>query len=289
MGAVAMGRVAVALSVLLLLGATACGERSEPTGVTAPLYPVTVQSANDRSVVATEPARRIAVLDPPAEAILDELGVGSRIVMRAPTGRVDFAALRRLHPDLIVASGDASLRDLSRAASVTRAQVYTAPGDSIHQVEHAITQLGLLAGAPIAARALVRRIETQRRAVDTRIARAPRVTVFVDTGFFTTVSDQSLIGDVLREAGGTNVAATAADAGPVEISELLRLDPDVYLATSDTEVTLMDLRKDPRARKLRAIRLGHFAVVNIDLLQPGPRIGEGLAEVAHLLHPNAFR
>ena len=289
MGAVAMGRIAVALSLLLLLGATACGERSEPTGSSAPLYPVTVQSSNDRTVVVTEPASRIAVLDRPAEAILEELGVGGRIVMRAPAGRIDFAALRRSHPDLIVASGDAELRDLSRAASVTRAQVYTAPGDSIHQVEHAITQLGLLAGAPIAARALVRRIESQRHAVDTRIARVPRVTVFVDTGFFTTVSDQSLIGDVLREAGGTNVGAAAAEAGPVEISELLRLDPDVYLATSDTELTLMDLRKNPRTRKLRAIRLGHFAVVNADLLQPGPRIGEGLAEVAHLLHPNAFR
>jgi ABC-type Fe3+-hydroxamate transport system substrate-binding protein len=284
-----MGRIAVALSLLLLLGATACGERSEPTGSSAPLYPVTVQSSNDRTVVVTEPASRIAVLDRPAEAILEELGVGGRIVMRAPAGRIDFAALRRSHPDLIVASGDAELRDLSRAASVTRAQVYTAPGDSIHQVEHAITQLGLLAGAPIAARALVRRIESQRHAVDTRIARVPRVTVFVDTGFFTTVSDQSLIGDVLREAGGTNVGAAAAEAGPVEISELLRLDPDVYLATSDTELTLMDLRKNPRTRKLRAIRLGHFAVVNADLLQPGPRIGEGLAEVAHLLHPNAFR
>jgi ABC-type Fe3+-hydroxamate transport system substrate-binding protein len=289
MGAVAMGRVVVALSAVLLLGATACGERSEPIGPTARLYPVTVQSANDRPVVATEPARRIAVLDRPAEAILEQLGVGSRIVMRAPAGRIDFVALRRSHPDLIVASGDADLRDLSHAASVTRAQVYTAPGDSIHQVEHAITQLGLLAGAPIAARALVRRIEAQRHAVDARIAHVPPVRVFVDTGFFTTVSDQSLIGDVIREAGGTNVAGAAAEAGPVDVSELVQFDPDVYLATSDTELALMDLRRNPRTRKLRAIRLGHFAVANADLLQPGPRIGEGLAEVARLLHPNAFR
>jgi iron complex transport system substrate-binding protein len=289
MVALAMGRLAVALSVVLLLGATACGERSEPTGPTAHLYPVTVQSANDRPVVATEPARRIAVLDRPAEAILEQLGVGERMVMRAPAGRIDFTALRRSHPDLIVASGDADLRDLSRAAAVTHAQVYTAPGDSIHQVEHAITQLGLLAGAPVAARALVRRIEAQRHAIDTRVARAPRTRVFVDTGFFTTVSDQSLIGDVIREARGTNVAGAAAEAGPVDVSELLQLDPDVYLATSDTGVTLMDLRRNPQTRKLRAVRLGHFAVANADLLQPGPRIGEGLAEVARLLHPNAFR
>jgi ABC-type Fe3+-hydroxamate transport system substrate-binding protein len=284
-----MGRVAIALSVLVLVGATGCGERSEPTGQTAPLYPVTVQSANDRPVVVAEPARRIAVLDRPAEAILEELGVGRRIVMRAPAGRIDFTTLRRSHPDLIVASGDADLRDLSRAGSITRAQIYTAPGDSIHQVEHAITQLGLLAGTPVAARGLVRRIESRRHAIDARIAHTQPVSVFVDTGFFTTVSDQSLIGDVIREARGTNVAGAAAEAGPVDLSELLQFDPDVYLATSDTGLTLMELRQNPRTRRLRAIRLGHFAVANADLLLPGPRIGEGLAEVARLLHPNAFR
>jgi ABC-type Fe3+-hydroxamate transport system substrate-binding protein len=291
MGAVAVGRLALltSLSVLMLLAATACGERSEPTGRTVDLYPVTVQSANDRPVVVPRPARRIAVLDRPAEAILDDLGVGSRLVMRAPAGRIDFRALRRSNPDLIVASGDADLRDLSRAASVTRAQVYTAPGDSIHQVEHAITQLGLLAGRPVAARALVRQIERQRHEVDARIARAPVVSVFVDTGFFTTVSDQSLIGDVIREARGTNVAGQTAEAGPVDVADLLQLDPDVYLAMSDTGLTLMDLRRNRQTRKLRAIRNGRFAVADADLLQPGPRIGEGLAEVARLLHPNAFR
>jgi iron complex transport system substrate-binding protein len=287
-----MGRLALhpaTLSVLLLLAATACGERSEPTGPTADIYPVTVQSANDRPVVVTEPARRIAVLDRPAEAILDELGTGTRIVMRTPAGRIDFTALRRSHPDLIVASGEADLRDLSRAASVTRAQVYTAPGDSIRQVEHAITQLGLLAGRPVAARALVRGIEAQRQKVDARITHAPLVSVFVDTGFFTTVSDQSLIGDVIREARGINVAGATAESGPVDVADLRQLDPHVYLAMSDTGLTLMDLRRNPGTRKLRAIRNGRFAVANADLLQPGPRIGEGLAEVARLLHPNAFR
>ena len=285
-----MGRLAlVAAAAALLLGATACGERSEPTGVTAPLYPVTVQSANDRPIVAAKPATRIAVLDAPSETTLDELGVGGRVVFHAPPNQVDFAKLRRSRPDLVVASETADLRTLSRAARVTGAQVYTTPGDSIHQVEHAITQLGLLTGSPLAARRLVRRIETERRRVDTRLARVPSVSVFVDTGFFTTVSDQSLIGDVIREAHGTNVAGDNADGGPVDTSELRQLDPDVYLATSDTDLTLQDLRKNPQTRRLRAIKNGRFAVADAVLLEPGPNIGEGLAQVARLLHPDAFR
>jgi iron complex transport system substrate-binding protein len=281
-----MGRIAALAALLLVLGGTACGERNEPTGPDAGLYPVTVTS--ERPVIVTAPARRIVVLDPAAEEILDGLGVGRRVVLRETDGNFDVRAVRRARPDLIVASPEANERDLSRAASATGARVYTAPGDSIRQVERAITQLGLLTGAPVAARKLVRRIEDRRDQVAERLARVADVSVFVDTGFLNTVPDQSLIGDVLREAHGTNVFGATAEAGPVDVADLLRLDPQVYLATSDAEVTLKDLRSGP-TRKLRAVHNRRFAIADANLLQPGPRIGAGLLRVARLLHPDAFR
>jgi cobalamin transport system substrate-binding protein len=284
-----MGRLSIAaLGAAMLLCATACGERSEPTGANVNLYPVTVQSG-DRPLVVTHPATRIAALDKATEDIVGALGAGSRIVVHAPENRIDFGALKRAKPDLIVASQGADEHDLSRAGSLTHAQIYLAPGDSIRQVERAITQLGLLTGDPVAARRLVRHIEEQRRVVDSRLAREPDVTVFVDTGLFTTVSDQSLIGDMIREAHGRNVAGAAAEGGPIDLADLLQLDPDVYVATSDTDLSLADLRRNPQARKLRAIKEGRFVIADADLLQPGPAIGEGLAEVARLLHPDAFR
>jgi ABC-type Fe3+-hydroxamate transport system substrate-binding protein len=287
-GAVAVGRLALGVAALVLLAATACGERSEPTGASAELYPVTVQSG-ERPLVVARPARRIAVLDASTEAIVRAIGAGSRIVAPPPTSRIDFTALRRLRPDLIIATEDTDERDLSRAGSLTRADVYTAPSDSIRQVERAITQLGLLTGRPVEARALVRRLEAQRQTVATRLANVGQVSVFVDTGFFTTVSEQSLIGDLLREAHGRNVGGASADAGPIELGDLVQLDPDVYLATSDSMLSLADLRRNPQTRKLRAVRENRFAVVDVSLLQPGPEIGNGLLQIARLLHPNAFR
>jgi iron complex transport system substrate-binding protein len=281
-----MGRVATLVAVALLLGATACGERKEPTGPDAGLYPVTVTT--ERPIVVEAPARRIAVLDASAASILDGLGVGRRVVLRETDDTIDVRAVRRARPDLIVAAPDANERDLSAAASRTRARVYTTPGDSIRQVERAITQLGLLTGAPVAARRLVQRIENRRRQVADRLAGVADVSVFVDTGFLNTVPDQSLLGDVLREAHGTNIFGANAEAGPVDVGDLLRLDPQVYLATSDAEVTLKDLRSG-RTRKLRAVKNGRFAIANVALLQPSPRIGDGLLQVARLLHPDAFR
>jgi iron complex transport system substrate-binding protein len=281
-----MGRVATLVAVALVLGATACGERKEPTGPDAGLYPVTVTT--ERPIVVEAPARRIAVLDASAASILDGLGVGRRVVLRETDDTIDVRAVRRARPDLIVAAPEANERDLSAAASRTRARVYTTPGDSIRQVERAITQLGLLTGTPVAARRLVQRIENRRRQVADRLAGVADVSVFVDTGFLNTVPDQSLLGDVLREAHGTNIFGANAEAGPVDVGDLLRLDPQVYLATSDAEVTLKDLRSG-RTRKLRAVKNGRFAIANVALLQPGPRIGDGLLQVARLLHPDAFR
>jgi cobalamin transport system substrate-binding protein len=282
-----MGRVAVLVSAAaLLIGASACGERSEPTGADARLYPVTI-TTGDRPIAISKPAERIAVLDRPSEAMVRRLGVGRRIVASAPSIAVDV--LRRAKPDLIVASDSVDEQALSRAAAATHAQVYLAPGDSIRQVERAITQLGLLTGTPVQARKLVRTIEQKRRAVDAALSRTPNVSVFVDTGLMTTVPDQSLIGDIIREAHARNVAGDAAEAGPVDPVELARLDPDVYAVTSDTMTTLADLRKDPATRRLRAVQEGHFVVLDPGLLQPGPRIGNGLEQVARLLHPDAFR
>jgi len=280
-----MGRLAVVAAVLVL-GATACGERSEPTGQNAPLYPVTIQTG-DRPLVVSHAARRIAVFDPAARTILEGLGIGGRVVLAGSGASLDLREVRRARPDLIIASPEGNERDLSRAASATGASVYTAPGDSIRQVERAITQLGLLTGRPVTARRLVRRIESRRDQVAARLARVPAVRVFVDVGFLNTVPEQSLIGDVLREAHATNVVQSP-EPGPVDTADLLRLDPQVYMATSDAEVTLKELRSGP-LRNLRAIKAGRFVIVDAELLQPGPAIGDGLLQVARLLHPNAFR
>jgi cobalamin transport system substrate-binding protein len=282
-----VGRVAVAVcAAALLVGASACGERSEPTGADSGLYPVTI-TTGDRPITISEPARRIAVLDATSEQIVRGLGAGSRIV--AATQSIALDTLRRAKPDLIVASDSVNERDLSRIAAATHADVYLAPGDSIRQVERAITQLGLLTGTPVQARKLVRRVERKQRAVDAALAATPIVDVFVDTGLMTTPPDQSLIGDVIREARARNVAGDAAEAGPVDPAELARLDPDIYAVTSDTKTTLADLRRNPQTRRLRAVRQGRFVVLDADLLVPGPQIGEGLDQVARLLHPNAFR
>jgi len=282
----------IAAAGLLLLGGAACGERSEPVGATASVYPLTVQGVGDAATIATGQPRRIAAVAPWPARTLAALGAADLLVghgLEALNGPPLQNGLRRAHPDLIVASSESDSGDLSRAAKATGAPVYVTPDNNLLQVERAIDDLGLLSGRGFQARRAVAKIQRQQQAVKAKLAGRKPVHVFVDTGYFSTIGDRTLLGDLIVQAGGINVAGANPEAGPIRAAELAKLDPDVYLATSDSGTTLRKLRANPGTRKLRAVRDGRFGVVPVGLAQPGPRIGTGLETVARLLHPDAFR
>jgi ABC-type Fe3+-hydroxamate transport system substrate-binding protein len=270
----AQRRISLAVAGIASLGAllvlTGCGQRSEPTGPSVDIYPVTVEQASGSPVVVDSRPDRVAALTSDAASLVSSV-LGRKVApVQSPAGA-----------GLVVTTQE-SLQPKPRSA-------YVAPAASIDDVERALTELGLLLDRPIAARQLVELIETKRKVVHERLRNVKPVSVFVDTGFFSTVSNHSLLGNLIREAGGTNVAGNAPRAGPFDVRRLVQLNPDVYLATSDSGTTLADLRRDPRTRRLKAIRTNHFAILASRVVQPGGEIGTELVAIARYLHPDAFR
>jgi ABC-type Fe3+-hydroxamate transport system substrate-binding protein len=294
MGPVAVGRVAALSAAALLLAfvLAACGERSEPTGTNAAgLYPVTIASPTGRpALVVRKPATRIAVLNATMQPLLVALGAGRRVVGTpvARNGDLQVGELRALHPDLLIATSSTDDDPIvSQAARlVPHALVYPADVDSLDGVEQTLTDLGIITGEPGNASRLVRAIETKQAVIRRHLAHVKPVSVYVDRGNSINVTNQSLAGDMLSVVKATNVAGNVDQIDP---SVLLQDDPDWYLATSDSGVTLKKLRQDPKKRKLRAVKLGHFATVDSAQISPGPLIGAGLLTLAKTLHPDAFR
>lgn len=282
-----MPRCALALALAALL-ATACGERYEPTGALAQTYPITVRGAGDEPTTAqSRPRTIVAVGRGPAE-LLAALGVKAQAF--AGRGALDLDAVVRARPDLVVASEDTDPFDLGQIKRSSRSAVYVSPGSSVADVERAAVDLGFLVGRPVEARHLAARIEAGIARVRAHLAGVTPVDVFVDTGFYTTVGAQSLLGDLIRLAGGRNVAAARAGEAPFTPRRIAKLDPDLYLVTSSSGVGAAALRTDPEARLIPAVRRGRIAVIPSDLVQvAGPRVPAGLAALARTLHPDAFR
>ena len=278
-------------ALALLVAGTACGERSEPTGATVRIYPVTVQGAGERPTILRAAPHRIVALGAGPRRILRALGLGPRLatVNDALVGLPLVGEIRRAHPDLIVASEDADPLDLARASSATHATVYVEAGDSLAGVERGIDEIGLLTGRPVVARKLSGAIARTRRRIAARLSGYKPATAFIDVGSFGTVGSRTLLGDLVVEAQGKDIAGAAPEQGPFPLQQLVKADPDVYLATSDSGTTLAALKRNRLTKRLQAVKNGRFAVVPARLVVPGPEVGSALVGVAKILHPDAFR
>ena len=283
--------VAVLGALSLLLAGTACGERKEPTGAKVRIYPVTVQGAGERPTILRAAPHRIVPLGPGPRRILRALGLQKRLVTVNDelVGLPLVGAIRRARPDLIVASEEADPLDLARASAATHAAVYVEPGGSLDGVERGINDIGLLAGRPVAARHLSGAIANARRRIAARLSGYPQATVFIDLGGFGTVGSRTLLGDIVVEARGKDIAGPAPEQGPFPLHELVKANPEVYLATSSSNTTLVSLRRNRVTKQLQAVRKGRFGVLPTRLTVAGPNVGSALVEVAKILHPDAFK
>jgi ABC-type Fe3+-hydroxamate transport system substrate-binding protein len=270
--------ICAALILACSLVAVGCGERSEPVGPAEELFPLTVTTA-ERALTIPSPPRRVVVLEGGPESILEALD--------APVvaSNVAVSDLEGLRPDLVVAPSTTSERALSQAAAAG-APVYVTGDTSITEIERAITQLGLIVAEPSAARRLIRGIEQRRRMLGRLLRGRPRTTVFIDLGDRETASNNTLMGDLIREARGRNVGGDIPEGLPVPVDELIALNPEVYVSVGGA--TLKQLQRGARTRRLRAVKSRRVHVIDERLLSATPAIGQGLDRLARALHPDAF-
>ena len=296
--------LAPGLLLVALIGA-GCGERAEPLGTLAQPYPVTVQGAGDQPTVLKRRAQRIVALDPGSAELLVALGAGDRLVgvpagVRVPgtkpekvvrrTGTIDVTEAIELKPDLIVATQTADQLDVARIQRAADAAVYVQPAASLRNVEQGALDLGFLVGAAPEARQLVGGIQQDVTTIQQKLADVPPVSVFVDTGFFITVPDRSLLGDLVKHAKGMSVAGPSPGPGPYPLADLRDANPKVFLATSDSDTTLEALRANPVTADLAAVRKKRVVIVPAQLVnRAGPRVAQGLEAIARALHPDAFK
>ena len=266
---------------------SACGEKREPTGARVPLYPVSVRDAGQDTVTLAKTPTRIGVAGQAPARIAEALAITVTSV-GDNAGNLDLGLIRTLKPQLIVTGSEVSQAAVDQARAL-KISVYMTPDRTLDGIEKALSDVSLLAGIPIRGRDVRKQLARTREDVKAAIAGAKPVRVFVDLGHFATVSDSSFIGSIIREAGGIDVAGPDPQEGPFPIERLRQLKPEVWVISSDSPVTLADLRRNRRIKWLPAIRSGRFVHVNMSLLEPGPEAAAVLSGLARAFHPDAFR
>jgi iron complex transport system substrate-binding protein len=103
-----------------------------------------------------------------------------------------------------------------------------------------------------------------------------------------TVGRETLISELVERAGGTNVVEEPGYV-PYSVEQLVEADPAVYLATLGSMSDPKELQQRAGYKGLSAVKGGRVIILEDNLVsRPGPRVVEGLRQIAEGLHPEAF-
>lgn len=220
-------------------------------------FPKTCVDPLGRTATLAARPRRIASLTLSADEVLLELVDGERIAglthyiddaMTTPSaGRappsaarlteLDPEALLAARPDLVIVAGYTRAETIALLADVGVAVVGSGAHDSLAGVAAAIEALGDAVGEEARAAALASRMRAHVDAVRARAEARPHRRVLVWEGGYT-YGDRTLQDDMIRAAGGVNVAREAGLRGPAAVSEeaALRFAPEVIVVPIEGDV-----------------------------------------------------
>lgn len=259
--------------------------------------------------IAPDP-QRIVSLAPNLTEILFSLGLGDRVV--GVTSYCDFPEAAKtkekvgdtlhpslekiitLKPDLVVVSTASQLESLTRRLDQLSIPVYVTNPRSVSEVIASIRDLGEVTGARAPAAQVAGEMESRISAIEERVKDLPRPRVFyvLQTSPLITAGRNTFINDLINIAGGRSISADErADYPQFSRETVIARAPEIIVAPSSHGTELVnesELRRDFATTP--AIRSDRIVWVNPDLVdRPGPRIVEGLEQLAKGLHLDGAR
>jgi len=257
---------------------------------------------------STSGPQRVVSLAPSVTETLFALGFGDRLV--GVTSYCDYPpeakqlpkiggfmnpsleVIVEKKPDLVIgvntATDPTKLREMERLDL----RVNLISVASLTDILTGIKSVARLMGNPKVGERLVVKIERQLNQVKKRVAPAPRRSALLVVGLrpLVAVGGKNFIDDLITLAGGENIAGNATQPW-------LNL-PDEFVVAKAPQVIIEAGMGSERAapakhwgdlKSIPAVKEGRvYAYPSDKILRPGPRVGEGLEEIARFIHPECF-
>jgi len=259
----------------------------------------TVTDELDRSVAVSTRPQRIISLAPSITEILYGLGAADRIA--GVTSYCDYPPEARQKPivgdtlkpsvekiialnaDLVIISTASQIESIFQKLVELGIPVYISNPRNIEGVIDSINRIGELIDARDQASKLTQELRARIAMVQSRVAGLSRPAVFVILGTepLITVGAGSFVTDLIARAGGHSISAEdPGDYPQYSIETVVARQPEIILLQSGEERLTDRLRQTPAGRSNRV-----YHIEDDLLLRPGPRIVDGLEQVAAKLHP----
>lgn len=300
-------KLILALALIVSTFALSCSSSREspaPTTGATEAREVT-DEAGKRVRVPLRP-QRIITLAPNLTEIVYAIGAGERLVGNTTfcdypaeakqvakvgdTLQPNIERIIALRPEVIFISTASQLETFTKQLNERGIAVFVTNPHDLEGVFRSIKTLGDLLGQEVQAEKLISDLRARAARVEEATKARPPVTVFyqVSPSPLWTAGRKSWITDLIRRAGGKSVT------GEVE-GEWMRFSDEAALA-SRPEAIIMATSSGDKMEVAAALQKSPAVInkrvygINGDYLsRPGPRLVEGLEQIARVLHPEAFK
>jgi len=252
--------------------------------------------------------QRVVSLAPSVTETLFALGFGDRVVgvttycdyppeaRRLPKiggfTNPSVEAIVATRPDLVIGVKDSSHPVKTKELEGLGIKIALISVTSLDEILNSFKSVARLLGRQEAGDKLAQEINRQFEQVKKRVAPVPRRSTLLAVGLrpLVAVGGKNFIDELITLAGGDNIAGNAAQPW-------LNL-PDEYVIAKAPQVIIQagmgsehgtsakywsDLKSIPAVKEGRV-----YSYPSDKILRPGPRVGEGLEEIARLVHPECF-
>jgi iron complex transport system substrate-binding protein len=277
--------------------------------------PITLTDGRGVEVSLDAPAERIVSLAPSNTELLFAIGAGGQVVGRdsfsdypedalsitdigGGFGEIDTETLLTLEPDLVL-SADIIAPEQNEALEDLGLTVFVLPNPlELIDLYENVTVVGTLTGHLEEAAALVIDLESRVAEVVATVAGAGTTPLVfyqldsTDPNAPWTSGPGTFIDTLITMAGGTNLGASLSDAwAQISAEEVIAQDPDIILMGDAvwSGLTSEDVAARPGWETITAVQTGQVYAFDDNLVsRPGPRLVDGLEQLARLLHPDLF-
>ena len=278
--------------------------------ITVYLFAVSLIILSWHSISAAEAPgpQRVVSLAPSVTETLFALGFGDRVVgvttycdyppeaRRLPKiggfTNPSVEAIVATRPDLVIGINDSSHPVKTKELEGLGIKIALISVTSLDEILNSFKSVARMLGRQEAGDKLAQEINRQFEQVKKRVAPVPRRSTLLAVGLrpLVAVGGKNFIDELITLAGGDNIAGNAAQPW-------LNL-PDEYVIAKAPQVIIQagmgsergtsakywsDLKSIPAVKEGRV-----YSYPSDKILRPGPRVGEGLEEIARLVHPECF-
>jgi iron complex transport system substrate-binding protein len=271
------------------------------------VYPITVKDASGKDVTFTKAPERIVSLSPSETEVLFALGLGNKIYgvsdyddypaeakSKPKMGNLqgNTEAILAANPDIVFAGLSLNKKSVEKLTEL-KLNLFSVEPKTVDQAMERILQFGKITDTQEQADKVVAQMKAEKQKVVDAVKGLKddqKKKVYIEFSPGWTVGKGEFMDDLITLAGGVNVASDLVGWKQISEEKIIQSNPDVILFANGVP----DLEKTIRGRsgwdKIAALKDNRVVGLDDNLLaRPGPRVTQGLIDIAKAIYPDLVK